>query len=67
MEKIDKKLIDIYEVLGDYLEKAGYFDEKEENEAEVSEEVSTEEPENEDENDNKTYTDEEVTEILNRE
>lgn len=63
MEKIDKKLIDIYEVLGDYLEKAGYFDEKE---AEVSEEVS-EEPENEDENDNETYTDEEVTEILNRE
>lgn len=66
MEKIDKKLIDIYEVLGDYLEKAGYFDEKEEKEAEVSEEVS-EEPENEDENDNETYTDEEVTEILNRE
>lgn len=63
MEKIDKKLIDIYEVLGDYLEKAGYFDEKEEKEAEVSEEI----PENEDENDNETYTDEEVTEILNRE
>ena len=65
MEKIDKKLIDIYEILGDYLEKAGYFDEKEEKEAEVSEEVA----ENEDENDNEneTYTDEEVTEILNRE
>lgn len=62
MEKVDKKLIDIYELLGDYLEKAGYFEEKEE-------EVKEEPEENEENNDEKdeTYTEEEVQEILNRE
>lgn len=62
MEKVDKKLIDIYELLGDYLEKAGYFEEKEE-------EVKEEPEENEENNDEnkETYTEEEVQEILNRE
>lgn len=62
MEKVDKKLIDIYELLGDYLENAGYFEEKEE---EVKEEPEV----NEEDNDEKeeTYTDEEVQEVLNRE
>lgn len=62
MEKVDKKLIDIYELLGDYLEKAGYFEEKDEEVKEATEE-------NEENNDekNETYTEEEVQEILNRE
>lgn len=62
MEKVDEKLIDIYELLGDYLEKAGYFEEKEAEDKEEPEE-------NEENNDEKdeTYTEEEVQEILNRE
>lgn len=62
MEKVDKKLIDIYELLGDYLEKAGYF---EEDEDDVKEETEENE-ENKDEK-NETYSEEEVQEILNRE
>ncbi len=62
MKNLDEKLVNIYELLGDYLEKAGYFEEKEE-------EVKEESEENEENNDEKdeTYTEEEVQEILNRE
>lgn len=62
MKNLDEKLVNIYELLGDYLEKAGYFEEKEE-------EVKEEPEENEENNDekDKTYTEEEVQEILNRE
>ena len=62
MEKVDEKLIDIYELLGDYLEKAGYFEEKEVEDKEVDDEVDVD-------NDDKdeAYTEEEVQEILNRE
>jgi len=62
MKNLDEKLVNIYELLGDYLEKAGYFEEKEE-------EVKEEPEENEENNDEKdeTYTEEEVQEILNRE
>lgn len=63
MEKVDEKLIDIYELLGDYLEKAGYFEE--EDKAEVKEE--TEETEENKDKKNETYSEEEVQEILNRE
>lgn len=63
MEKVDEKLVDIYELLGDYLEKAGYF--KEEVEDEVKEE--TEENEENKDKKNETYSEEEVQEILNRE
>lgn len=59
MKNLDEKLVNIYELLGDYLEKAGYFEEKEE---EVKEE-----PEENEENNDETYTEEEVQEILNRE
>lgn len=62
MEKVDKKLIDIYELLGDYLEKAGYF---EKDEDDVKEETEENE-ENKDEK-NETYSEEEVQKILNRE
>ena len=62
MEKVDKKLIDIYELLGDYLEKAGYFEED-------VDDVKEETEENEENKDEKkeTYSEEEVQEILNRE
>lgn len=62
MKNLDEKLVNIYELLGDYLEKAGYFEEKEED-------VKEEPEENEENNDEKdeTYTEEEVQEILNRE
>ena len=62
MKNLDEKLVNIYELLGDYLEKAGYFEEKEK-------EVKEEPEENEENNDEKdeTYTEEEVQEILNRE
>lgn len=62
MEKVDEKLIDIYELLGDYLEKAGYFEEKEAEDKEVDDD-------NDDKDGDKdeTYTEEEVQEILNRE
>lgn len=62
MEKVDEKLIDIYELLGDYLEKAGYFEEKEAEDKEVDDEVDDDNDEKEE-----TYTEEEVQEILNRE
>lgn len=63
MEKVDKKLIDIYELLGDYLEKAGYFEEED------VDDVKEETEENEENKDEKkeTYSEEEVQEILNRE
>lgn len=60
MEKVDEKLIDIYELLGDYLEKAGYFEEED------KDEVKEETEENKDKK-NETYSEEEVQEILNRE
>lgn len=63
MEKVDEKLVDIYELLGDYLEKAGYFEE--EDKGEVNEETEENE-ENKDEK-KETYSEEEVQEILNRE
>ena len=63
MEKVDEKLIDIYELLGDYLEKAGYFEEKE---VEDDKEVDVDNDEKDDDKD-ETYTEEEVQEILNRE
>ena len=63
MEKVDKKLIDIYELLGDYLEKAGYFEEED---ADDVKEETEENEENKDEN-KETYSEEEVQEILNRE
>lgn len=65
MEKVDEKLIDIYELLGDYLEKAGYFEEEDDDEDEVKEETEENEK-NKDEKD-ETYSEEEVQEILNRE
>ena len=62
MEKVDEKLVDIYELLGDYLEKAGYFEED-------VDDVKEETEENEENKDEKkeTYSEEEVQEILNRE
>lgn len=62
MKNLDEKLVNIYELLGDYLEEVGYFEEKEE-------EVKEEPEDNEENNDEKdeTYTEEEVQEILNRE
>lgn len=63
MEKVDEKLIDIYELLSDYLEKAGYFEEEDKDE--VKEE--TEETEENKDKKNETYSEEEVQEILNRE
>lgn len=65
MEKVDKKLIDIYELLGDYLEKAGYFEEDEDDVKEETEE--NEENKDEKNEKNETYSEEEVQEILNRE
>lgn len=64
MKNLDEKLVNIYELLSDYLEEVGYFEEKED-----KEEVKEEPEENEENNDEKdeTYTDEEVQEILNRE
>ena len=64
MKNLDEKLVNIYELLSDYLEEVGYFEEKEDKE-EVKEELA-ENDENDDEKD-ETYTDEEVQEILNRE
>ena len=63
MEKVDEKLVDIYELLGDYLEKAGYFEEED------VDDVKEETEENEENKDEKkeTYSEEEVQEILNRE
>ena len=64
MKNLDEKLVNIYELLSDYLEEVGYLEEKED-----KEEVKEELVENDDDMDDKdeTYTEEEVQEILNRE
>lgn len=64
MKNLDEKLVNIYELLSDYLEEVGYLEEKEDKE-EVKEELAK----NDDDMDDKdeTYTEEEVQEILNRE
>ena len=64
MKHLDEKLVDIYELLSDYLEEVGYLEEKEDKE--VDDEVVVD---NDDKDDDKeeTYTEEEVQEILNRE
>ena len=64
MKYLDEKLVDIYELLSDYLEEVGYLEEKEDKE--VDDEVVVD---NDDKDDDKeeTYTEEEVQEILNRE
>ena len=66
MKNLDEKLVNIYELLGDYLEKAGYFEEEDVDD--VKEETEENE-ENKDEKNkkNETYSEEEVQEILNRE
>ena len=63
MKNLDEKLVNIYELLGDYLEKAGYFEEED------ADDVKEETEENEENKDEKkeTYSEEEVQEILNRE
>lgn len=63
MKNLDEKLVNIYELLGDYLEKAGYFEEED------VDDVKEETEENEENKDEKkeTYSEEEVQEILNRE
>ena len=63
MKNLDEKLVNIYELLGDYLEKAGYFEEEDVDD--VKEETE-ENKENKDEK-KETYSEEEVQEILNRE
>ena len=65
MKNLDEKLVNIYELLSDYLEEVGYLEEKEDKKEEVKEELA-ENDENNDEKD-ETYTEEEVQEILNRE
>lgn len=70
MKNLDEKLVNIYELLSDYLEEVGYLEEKKDKE-EVKEEL-TENDENDDdmvdkEDKDETYTEEEVQEILNRE
>lgn len=64
MKNLDEKLVNIYELLSDYLEEVGYLEEKED-----KEEVKEELVKNDDDMDDKdeTYTEEEVQEILNRE
>ena len=63
MKNLDEKLVNIYELLGDYLEKAGYFEEED---ADDVKEETEENKENKDEK-KETYSEEEVQEILNRE
>lgn len=64
MKNLDEKLVNIYELLSDYLEEVGYLEEKEDKE-EVKEELSEENDDMDDKDE--TYTEEEVQEILNRE
>lgn len=69
MKNLDEKLVNIYELLSDYLEEVGYFEEKEDKE-EVKEELAeNDEMDDMDDKDDKdeTYSEEEVQEILNRE
>ena len=63
MKNLDEKLVDIYELLSDYLEKAGYFEEEDKDD--IKEE--TEETEENKDEKKETYSEEEVQEILNRE
>lgn len=71
MKNLDEKLVNIYELLSDYLEEVGYLEEKEDKKEEVKEELA-ENDENDDDmvdkdDKDETYTEEEVQEILNRE
>lgn len=63
MKNLDEKLVNIYELLGDYLENVGYFEEDDKDE--VKEE--TEETEENKDEKKETYSEEEVQKILNRE
>lgn len=66
MKNLDEKLVNIYELLSDYLEEVGYLEEKEVEDKEVDDEVDVDNDDKDDDKD-ETYTEEEVQEILNRE
>lgn len=68
MKNLDEKLVNIYEMLSDYLEEVGYLEEKEDKKEEVKEELAENDEKDDDMDDkDETYTEEEVQEILNRE
>ena len=52
MKNLDEKLVNIYELLSDYLEEVGYLEEKEDKKEEVKEELA----ENDENNDEKDET-----------